>query len=51
MGAEAAEKKKRSFLMTFIWFGLGGALLVVAVVVVGLLMPERYEGRSQVVYD
>ena len=37
--------------MTFIWFGLGGlALLVVAVVVVGLLMPERYAGRSQVVY-
>lgn len=37
--------------MTFIWFGLGGfALLVVAVVVVGLLMPERYEGRSQVGY-
>jgi len=37
--------------MTFIWLGLGGlALLVVAVVVIGLLMPERYEGRSQVVY-
>ena len=37
--------------MTFIWFGLGGlALLVLAVVVVGLLMPARYEGRSQVVY-
>ena len=37
--------------MTFIWFGLAGfGLLVVAVVVIGLLMPERYEGRSQVVY-
>ncbi len=37
--------------MSFIWFGLSGfALLVVAVVVIGLLMPERYEGRSQVVY-
>ncbi len=38
--------------MIFIWIGLGGfAVLVVAVVVIGLLMPERYEGRSQVVYD
>ncbi len=37
--------------MTFVWFGLGGfVLLVVAVIVIGLLMPERYEGRSQVVY-
>ena len=28
--------------MTFIWFGLGGfALLVVAVVMIGLLVPER----------
>ncbi len=37
--------------MSFLWLGLGGiALLVVAVVVTGLLMPERYEGRSRVVY-
>lgn len=37
--------------MTIILFVLSGlALLVVAVVVIGLLMPERYEGRSQVVY-
>ncbi len=37
--------------MNFIWFGMGGfALLVVAAVVIGLLMPERYQGRSQVVY-
>lgn len=37
--------------MTPVWFVLGGiALLVVAVVVIGLLMPERYEGRSSVVY-
>ena len=37
--------------MIFIWFGLAGiALLIVAVVVIGLLMPERYAGRSQVVY-
>ncbi len=38
--------------MTFIWIGLGGfAVLVLGVVMVGLLMPERYEGRSQVIYD
>ncbi len=37
--------------MIFIWFGLAGiALLIVAVVVIGLLMPERYAGRSQIVY-
>lgn len=37
--------------MTFIWLGLGGfVVLVVAVVAVGFLMPERYEGRSHVVY-
>ena len=37
--------------MTFILIGLGGLVLfVAAVVVIGLLMPERYEGRSQVVY-
>ena len=37
--------------MSFLWLGLGGiVLLVVAVVVTGLLMPERYEGRSRVVY-
>ena len=37
--------------MTLIWFGLGGiVLVVVAAVVIGLLMPERYEGRSRVVY-
>ncbi len=37
--------------MIFIWVGLGGvALLVVTVVVIGLNMPERYEGHSQVVY-
>ena len=29
--------------MTFIWFGLGGfALLGVAVVMIGRLVPERY---------
>ena len=52
MGTEAAKKiKKRSRLMTIIYFGLAGlALLVVAVVVIGFLMPERYEGRSQVIY-
>ena len=39
-------------LMIYLWVGLGGvALLVVAVVVIGLIMPERYEGRSQVVYS
>ena len=44
-------RKKRSFLMTIVWIGLGGVtLLVVAVVVIGLLMPERYEGHSEVVY-
>ena len=37
--------------MTFILYGLGGLVLfVAAVVVIGLLMPERYEGSSQVVY-
>ena len=37
--------------MTYILIGLGGlALLIVAVVVIGLLMPERYEGHSEVVY-
>jgi len=37
--------------MTLISLGLGGlALLVVGVVVIGLLMPERYDGRSQVLY-
>ena len=37
--------------MIFIWFGLAGiALLVVTVVVIGMLMPERYVGRSEVVY-
>ena len=37
--------------MTFIWFALRGlALLIVAVFVIGMLMPERYTGRSQVVY-
>jgi len=37
--------------MTILWLGLGGlALLVVAVVVIGLLMPERYAGRSHLVY-
>ena len=37
--------------MTIVLIVLGGfALLVVTVIVVGLLMPERFEGRSQVVY-
>ena len=37
--------------MTFVWIGLGAiALIVVTVVLVGLLMPERYQGRSQGVY-
>ena len=37
--------------MTIFLFALGGlALLVVIVIVIGLLMPERYDGRSQVVY-
>ena len=37
--------------MTIIWFLLGGlALLIVTVIVIGLRMPERYEGRSEVVY-
>ncbi len=37
--------------MTLIGFGLAGfALLVVAVFMAGLLMPERFKGRSQVVY-
>ncbi len=39
MGAEVVEtsKKKRRGLMVFIWVGLGGvALLVAAVVVIGL---------------
>ena len=37
--------------MTFLWLGLGGfAVLVVAIVVIGFLMPERYAGRSHHVY-
>lgn len=51
METKIAEKKKRRRRMTFVWIGLGGiALIVVTVVGVGLLMPERYQGRSQVVY-
>ncbi len=37
--------------MTFLWLGLGGfAVLVVAIVGIGFLMPERYAGRSHRVY-
>ena len=37
--------------MTLVWIGLAGfGLLVAAVVVIGLALPERYTGRSQVVY-
>ena len=48
-------KAKRSVLRTFIWIGVGGlavvAVAAVSVVVIGLVMPERYEGRSEIVYD
>ena len=38
--------------MTLILYGLIGlALLVFAGIVIGIFMPERYTGRSQVVYD
>ena len=37
--------------MTYVWFALGGlALLVATLVAIGMLMPQRYVGRSQVVY-
>lgn len=37
--------------MIFVWYGLGGlGLLIIAVFVIGMLMPERYTGRSHVVY-
>jgi hypothetical protein len=38
--------------MTFLWLGVGGfAVLVVATVGIGFLMPERYAGRSHRVYS
>ena len=37
--------------MTYLWIALLGlAVLIAAVVVIGLLMPERYVGRSRVEY-
>ena len=50
METRMVEKKKKR-RMTFVWIGFGGiTLIVVTVVLVGLLMPERYLGESQVVY-
>lgn len=38
--------------MTVLWIVLGSiAALVAAVVVIGLFMPERYEGAASIVYD
>ena len=37
--------------MTYLWIALLAlAVLIAAVVVIGLMMPERYQGRSRAVY-